>query len=121
MSSLNTTRLLNGTTVNGQESARIFVQATREEQVGFFVFISPFGGSTMTIRGAPDVQAASLTAPVEGMTLWTVITTGTAAAGQTKVNGAGHALVFLPALPIMFVRFQNALSPSDACWCWLVE
>lgn len=122
MPSLNNKRLLNGTTVNGQESERVFIQATREESIGFWVYISPFSGSsTMTIRGGPDIQANALTAPVEGMTLHTIITGGTAGAGQTKVNTAGHAYVVLPALNIMWVRFQNALDPTSACWCWIVE
>jgi len=118
---MNAVRLLNGTTVNGAESSRFSVQGVRDEVISFWFFFGGNAGSSATIRGSPDTQASALTSPVEGMTLFTVITTGTAAAGQVKTNTAGHAFVVLQALPIMWVRFQNALSPTDSCFCWLIE
>lgn len=120
MASQNSIRLLNGTTTNGVESERINIQGTRDESIGFWVFISPASGATLSLRGGPDVQGDQLTTP-NGMLLHTVISTGTAATGQTKVNSAGHALVYLPALPQMWVLFNNALAPTNACWVWLIE
>jgi len=120
MPSLNNKKIFSNNTTNNAETERVQVQATREETIGFWTFISPASGATLEIRGAPDVEAATLTG-VNGMLLHTIITSGTAVAGQTKVNTAGHAVVFLQALPLMWARYINGLAPTNAVWLWIVE
>ncbi len=120
MPSLNSVNLLRNEGVNGAESVRINIQGARDENIAFWLYLPGAAGQTVEIRGAPDAESAALSTPNGGVLL-TIINTGSAAASQVKVNAAGHAMVTVQALPIMWVRYTNGGSTSNKGWVWLVE
>ncbi len=119
MPSLNTTRLATNQSTLPFASAQLNLQAVREEAIGFWVHCATPTSSICQIKGAPDTAALAFGAN-NGMVIHTIIVTGTAAAGQTKVNAQGHAFVVIQALPIMFIRLANGTG-TDVWNVYLVE
>lgn len=118
MPSMNSIRLAADQAVTFN-SMVIQLQGVREEAVTFWVWVENPTGASVLIKGSPDAEAAALTA-INGATLHQIITSGTAAAGQTKINGGGHAVVTVQAHPLMYIRWFGG-DGSDRLWCWLIE
>lgn len=100
-------------------SSTIRVQAVRDELITIFVHVATSSGAMVRIRGGPDDEALTLGAGV-GMVLHTIITTGTAGTGQTKIDGSGFASVTLQTLPCMLITFTGGFG-GDVLNAWLIE
>jgi len=117
------TRLFNAVTAAAgldAFSAKLRIQAVREQQVAFWVHV---GGTlvsgTLQIRGSPDDQADALNTP-SGAILHHVIFAGTPGNNQTKVDGQGNAVVIIRAMPILYARIQGT-SGTETVSCWIIE
>lgn len=119
MPSMNAIRLANAQSTLPFVSAAQNIQAVREEAVTFWVFVSALDGSKCEIKVAPDSGARSL-GGFDGMVAHTIITSGTAGVGQTKVDGNGFASVTIQAHPVMFIRLSGGLG-SSAWTVYLIE
>ena len=119
MPGMNSQRLANAQQTLPFDSAVIQIQAVREEAVTIWANCINSSGSTCEIRGSPDLQAHAL-AGGRGAVLHTIITSGTAGAGQTKVNAAGHAVVVVQAHPLMMIRLVGGLG-TDVWSVWAIE
>lgn len=119
MTSMNSIRLATAVSSLPFTSAIQRIQGYREEQVTFWVHVASSSGSQLQIRGAPDDAALALGGGT-GAILHTIITSGTAGAGQTKINAGGHAVVTVQAQPIMLISITGGLG-TDTWNVWLLE
>lgn len=101
------------------ESERQRIQAVRDKATVWWFWVSDVSSASVLIKGSPDEEASALTA-INGATLHQIITSGTAGAGQTKINAGGHAVVTVQAMPLMWIRWFGGTG-TDRLWCWLIE